>query len=107
MPNALYDHFKDFSSNSMTFAEKKQVWLEISDMTEDEFDRMMAEEKRPGIIGAAGRRRRPGFYRRTARRRPPPHRRVRYAVETEGSAGRARVRLVYLTAFPQSDRASE
>ena len=45
MPNALYDHFKDFSSNSMTFAEKKQVWLEISDMTEDEFDRMMAEEK--------------------------------------------------------------
>ena len=45
MPNALYDHFKNFSSNSMTFAEKKQVWLEISDMTEDEFDRMMAEEK--------------------------------------------------------------
>jgi hypothetical protein len=55
MPNALYDHFKDFSSNSMTFAEKKQVWLEISDMTEDEFDRMMAEEKgRESLVPQVG-----------------------------------------------------
>ena len=45
MPNPQYDHFKDFSSNGMSFAEKKQVWLEISDMTEAEFDAMMAEEK--------------------------------------------------------------
>lgn len=55
MPNALYDHFKNFSSNSMTFAEKKQVWLEISDMTEDEFDRMMAEEKgRESLVPQVG-----------------------------------------------------
>jgi len=55
MPNALYDHFKNFSSNSMTFAEKKQVWLEISDMTDDEFDRMMAEEKgRESLVPQVG-----------------------------------------------------
>lgn len=45
MPNPQYDHFKNFSSNGMSFAEKKQVWLDISDMTETEFDAMMAEEK--------------------------------------------------------------
>ena len=45
MPNPQYDHFKNFSSNGMSFAEKKQVWLDISDMTEAEFDAMMAEEK--------------------------------------------------------------
>lgn len=45
MPNPQYDHFKNFSSNGMSFVEKKQVWLDISDMTETEFDAMMAEEK--------------------------------------------------------------
>lgn len=45
MPNPQYDHFKNFSSNGMSFIEKKQVWLDISDMTETEFDAMMAEEK--------------------------------------------------------------
>lgn len=45
MANPQYDHFKDFSSNGMSFAEKKQVWLDISDMTEAEFDAMMAAEK--------------------------------------------------------------
>jgi len=29
----------------MSFVEKKQVWLDISDMTETEFDAMMTEEK--------------------------------------------------------------
>ena len=45
MPNPQYEHFRNFSSNGMSFAEKKQVWLDISDMTEKEFDAMMAEEK--------------------------------------------------------------
>ena len=45
MPNPAYEHFKNFSSNGMSFAEKKQVWLAISDMTEEQFDAMMAEEK--------------------------------------------------------------
>lgn len=45
MPNPQYDHFRNFSSNGMSFAEKKQVWLDISDMTEAEFDAMMAAEK--------------------------------------------------------------
>ncbi|MBT6284932.1 MAG: hypothetical protein HOI96_07090 [Rhodospirillaceae bacterium] len=45
VPNPQYEHFKNFSSNGMSFGEKKQVWLGISDMTEAEFDAMMAEEK--------------------------------------------------------------
>ncbi len=40
-----YDHFKDFSSSGLSFPEKRKVWLEISDMTGDEFDSMMAEQK--------------------------------------------------------------
>lgn len=42
MVNPRYEHFKDFSSNDMSFAEKKKVWLEISDMTEAEFDALQA-----------------------------------------------------------------
>ena len=51
MPNSQYEHFRNFSSNGMSFAEKKQVWLDISDMTEAEFDAMMADEKsrEPGV----------------------------------------------------------
>lgn len=45
MPNERYAHFKGFSSNGLPFDERKKVWLEISDMTEDEFDAMMAREK--------------------------------------------------------------
>lgn len=40
-----YDHFKDFSSSGLSFPEKKKVWLQISDMTEAEFDAMMADQK--------------------------------------------------------------
>lgn len=41
-----YEHFKDFSSTPMGYAEKRQVWLEISDhITAAEFDAMMAESK--------------------------------------------------------------
>lgn len=40
-----YDHFKDFSSSDLSFPERKKVWLEISDMTEAEFDSMMAAQK--------------------------------------------------------------
>jgi hypothetical protein len=51
VPNSQYEHFRNFSSNGMSFAEKKQVWLDISDMTEAEFDAMMADEKsrEPGV----------------------------------------------------------
>ncbi len=42
MPDERYLHFKDFSSKQMPFEERKKVWLEISDMTEDAFDAMMA-----------------------------------------------------------------
>ena len=40
-----YDHFKDFSSSGLSFPEKRKVWLEISDMSADEFDAMMATQK--------------------------------------------------------------
>lgn len=40
-----YEHFKNFSGADMSYPEKRKVWLEISDMTGDEFDAMMAEQK--------------------------------------------------------------
>ena len=40
-----YEHFKDFSSSDLSFPERKKVWLEISDMTEADFDSMMAAQK--------------------------------------------------------------
>ena len=45
MPDENYAHFKDFSSSDTPFAERKRIWLEISDMTETEFDAMMAANK--------------------------------------------------------------
>lgn len=43
--DANYEHFKDFSSSGLSFPEKRKVWLEISDMSGDEFDAMMAKQK--------------------------------------------------------------
>ena len=33
-----YEHFKNFSGNDMSREEKRAIWLEISDMTGEEFD---------------------------------------------------------------------
>ena len=43
--DARYEHFKDFSAAPLSFEEKRKVWLEISDMSEEEFDAMQAENK--------------------------------------------------------------
>jgi len=40
-----YEHFRNFSSADLGFPEKRKVWLEISDMSGEEFDAMMAEQK--------------------------------------------------------------
>jgi hypothetical protein len=40
-----YEHFKNFSGNKMSRDEKRAIWLEISDMTEEEFDAMQVEHK--------------------------------------------------------------
>ena len=40
-----YEHFKNFSSSGLSFPEKRKVWLDISPMSEDEFDTMMAAQK--------------------------------------------------------------
>ncbi len=45
MPNEKYAHFRNFSSGDTPFEERKKIWLEISDMTEEAFDLMMAREK--------------------------------------------------------------
>jgi hypothetical protein len=45
MTNPTYEHFKDFSSSGLSFPEKRKVWLEISDMSPEEFDAMMADQK--------------------------------------------------------------
>ncbi len=43
--DSRYEHFKDFSSAPLSFEQKRKVWLEISDMSEEEFDAMQAENK--------------------------------------------------------------
>ena len=45
MANERYAQFRNFSTQKMSFAEKRKVWLEISDMTEESFDAMLAENK--------------------------------------------------------------
>jgi hypothetical protein len=40
-----YEHFKNFSGNDMCREEKRAIWLEISNMTEEEFDAMQAHHK--------------------------------------------------------------
>ena len=40
-----YEHFKNFSSSGLSFPEKREIWLDISDMTGDDFDAMMAKQK--------------------------------------------------------------
>ena len=45
MANPQYEHFKNFSGNTMSMEEKREVWLSISDMTPEAFDAMMAEHQ--------------------------------------------------------------
>jgi len=40
-----YEHFKNFSGNGMSREEKRAIWLEISNMTEEEFDSMMLHHR--------------------------------------------------------------
>ena len=40
------DRFKDLNWAELSVPEKRDVWLQISDMTALEFDSMMAEQKR-------------------------------------------------------------
>ena len=40
-----YEHFKDFSGNDMSREEKRAIWLEISDMTGEEFDAMQLHHR--------------------------------------------------------------
>jgi cytochrome oxidase Cu insertion factor (SCO1/SenC/PrrC family) len=56
MPNEKYAHFKDFSGADRTFDEKKKVWLDISEnLTEEQFDAMMARSKeRQALVPAVG-----------------------------------------------------
>ena len=40
-----YEHLKNFSGNSMSREEKRAIWLEISNMTGEEFDSMMLHHR--------------------------------------------------------------
>ncbi len=46
-----YEHFKNFSGNDMSRAEKRAIWLEISDMTGEEFDAMMVHHREHQLGG--------------------------------------------------------
>ena len=41
-----FEQFKDLDWKSMSFPEKRDVWLQISDMSAEDFDAMMANQKR-------------------------------------------------------------
>ena len=43
--DSRYEHFKDFSAGPLGFAEKRKIWIEISDLSKDEFDAMQAANK--------------------------------------------------------------
>lgn len=45
MANESYAHFKGFSASDVSFDERKKIWREISGMTEQAFDDMMAGHK--------------------------------------------------------------
>ena len=40
-----YEHFKNFSSSDLSREEKRAIWMEISDMTGEEFDAMAAHHR--------------------------------------------------------------
>lgn len=45
MTSKEYEHFKDFSSSNMSMEERRKIWMELSDMTEGDFDKMFADQK--------------------------------------------------------------
>jgi hypothetical protein len=50
-----YEHFKGFSSSGASFEERRKIWLEISDMTEEEFDAMrVANDERQSRVPQIG-----------------------------------------------------
>ena len=40
-----YDQFKDFFSQNLSFQEKKKIWLEVNEMSEEELDKMLAANR--------------------------------------------------------------
>lgn len=50
-----FEQFKDLDWDAMSFPEKRKVWLQISDMTAEEFDTMMTGQKaRQGNVPKIG-----------------------------------------------------
>ena len=55
MPSKEYEHFKNFSSSKMPMEERRKIWMELSDMTEGDFDKMFADQKvRQGRVPEGG-----------------------------------------------------
>jgi hypothetical protein len=45
MPSKEYEHFKNFSSSNMPMDERRKIWMELSNMTEGDFDKLFADQK--------------------------------------------------------------
>ncbi len=45
MPSKEYEHFKDFSSRNLPMDERRKIWMDLSNMTEDDFNKMFASQK--------------------------------------------------------------
>jgi hypothetical protein len=67
MPSKEYEHFKDFSASDVPIEERQKIWMELSGMTEADFETMFAAQKlrqaRVPVIGRPA----PRFRGRTAR----------------------------------------
>jgi hypothetical protein len=40
-----YNQFRDFFSQNLSFQEKKNIWLQVNDMSEEELDAMLAANR--------------------------------------------------------------
>jgi hypothetical protein len=45
MPSKEYEHFKDFSASNVPMDERRKIWMELSNMTKGDFDKMFADQK--------------------------------------------------------------
>ena len=85
---------------AMDMARRREVWLEISDITEAEFDAHMEGEKaREATVPPVGSIA-PDFVADRARPQPQADRRANAPVRFQGEAGRDHLRLVHLTPLP-------
>ena len=55
MPSKEYEHFKDFSASDVPVEGRRKIWINLSGMTEGNFEQMFADQKlRQARVPAVG-----------------------------------------------------